>query len=97
LVLSLNGGTDPLTYTASVVSSPVDDGVTPAEAVLDHGASASLTTTALPTITTTTNVSDVITIVIEANTGEEITGTLDVELSTADSPACSVNGTLASA
>jgi len=97
LVLSLNGGTDPLTYTASVVSSSVDDGTTPALVVLDHGASGSLTATSLPTLTTSTAVSDVITIVIAANSGEEITGTLDVELSTADSPACSVNGTLAAA
>ncbi|HTW20583.1 MAG TPA: hypothetical protein VME70_10275 [Mycobacteriales bacterium] len=97
LVLTLNGGTDPLSYTASVVSSPVDDGTTPAAAVLDQGSSASLTTTSLPTLTTTSSVSDIVTIVIAAQSGEQITGTLDVELSTADSPACAVNGTLASA
>jgi hypothetical protein len=94
LVLTVNGGTDPLSFTATGVSS---DNGTVQPVTLDHGTTGSLTTTPLPTITTTDSLSDVITIVIGADTGEQITGTLDVELSTADSPACSVNGTLAAA
>ncbi len=95
LVLSVNGGTDPLSFTANGVSR--DNGAGPVVAV-DHGTTVSLQTTALPTITTPDSLSDVITIVIGATSGAEVTGTLDVELSTAaDTPVCTVDGTLAAA
>lgn len=95
LVLSLTGGTDPLSFTATDVSS--DNGAVVVVAV-EHGTTVSLGTTALPTDTTVDSRSDVVTIVVSAASGKEVTGTLDVELSVAaDTSACTVNGTLASA
>jgi hypothetical protein len=103
LVLSVTGGTVPVTFSASVVSS--DNVTTPATVavVVDHGSTASLGSAALPAEAIAASVtpdtrSDVVTIVVNAGNGKEITGTLDVELSTVtDSPACTIGGTIAAA
>jgi hypothetical protein len=103
LVLSMTGGTVPLTFSASVISSDnVTSPATVAE-VVDHGSTVSLGSVSLPAEAIAASVtpdtrSDIVTVVVNAGNGKEITGTLDVELSTATgSPACSIGGTLAAA
>jgi hypothetical protein len=101
LVLSVTGGTVPVSFTATDVSS--DLALVPTVATtLAHGSSASLATASLPADSTASGTtgtrSDVVTIVVNAGNGKQITGTLDVELTTAGTaPACTVNGTIAAA
>jgi hypothetical protein len=104
LVLSVTGGTQTLSYTASSVSNAT--GATVASlthgvglAVSTPGATASQMTPAFDSESTTTSGSAIVTIVVEAEDGTQVTGTFDVEISTAggDTPACIVGGTIAAA
>jgi hypothetical protein len=101
LVLSVTGATVPVTYTATNVSSNL--GASPVvTTTLAHGSAAALASAALPVDTATSAdtglQSDIVTIVVNAADGKQITGTLDVELTTAGTaPACTVNGTIAAA
>jgi hypothetical protein len=103
LALSVNGGTVPVTFTATDVSS--DLAVAPTvTTTLVQGSAGSLASAALPTMTTTAagvgsgTRSDVVTLIVNAANGKQVTGTLDVELNTSGSvPACTVNGTIAAA
>jgi hypothetical protein len=95
LVLSVAGGTETLSYTATETS--IDTGGSPVVAEV-HDSTAALATKAFDTETTSGNRSDLITIVIAAQDGTQIIGTLDAELNTAaDTPACTVGGTLSAA
>jgi hypothetical protein len=95
LTLTVTGGTDVLSFTASDVAS--DNGVT-LPATITSGATVSLGSAALPVISTTDSRSDVVSIVVSSASGSEVSGTLAVTTSTsASAPACTVNGTLAAA
>jgi hypothetical protein len=78
-----------------------NDGAAPTT-TLGHGSAVSLGSVSLPADVTdgTTNdtLSDVLTIVVGAQDGTQVTSTLDVEVNaTPGDTACSVNGTLAAA
>jgi hypothetical protein len=99
LTLTLSAATESLTYTATDVKS--NDGATPTVA-LYHGSAISLASASLPADvadgTPDDTMSDVITIVVGAQDGTQVTSTVDVEVNaTPGDTACSVNGTIAAA
>lgn len=104
LVLSVTGATHSLNFTATEAS--VDNAIQPPSETLTTGSTASLVTKAFSTVTATTNANpllddnkaDLITLVVSADNGMQVTGTLATQVnSSAGVPACTVNGTLASA
>jgi hypothetical protein len=100
LTLTLSAATESLTYTATDVQS--NNGAA-ATVALSHGSAVSLGSVSLPAdvanaLITNDTLSDVITIVVGAQDGTQVTSTLDVEVNaTPGDTACSVNGTLAAA
>jgi hypothetical protein len=96
LVLSVTGGTQPLDYTATEVAS--DNSATPPVVTLDHGTTVALQTKAFSTQATSDNFNDLVTVVVAAGNGKQITGTFDTEIIAAPgTPSCTVHGTIASA
>jgi hypothetical protein len=97
LTLSVTGGTQAISFTASDVSS--DATATPVvQSAVVTGSTISLGSANVVTDTTPDARTDVITVVISAQDGKQITGTLTASVNmVAGGPACTVNGTLASA
>jgi hypothetical protein len=97
LTLSVTGSTQPLTFTASDVST--DSTSTPVvQSAVVSGSTVSLGSATVVTDTTPDARTDVITVVISAANGKQITGTLTAQVNmVVGGPACTVNGTLASA
>jgi hypothetical protein len=105
LVLSMTGLADGLTYTATEVSNASGSMVTTlahgaAVGEQTSGATAGQITKVFDTESTSTSSSDVITLVIQASDGTQVTGILDAEVSSSTSspqgPACTLSGTLTS-
>jgi hypothetical protein len=102
LVLSVTGATQALSYTATEAS--VNNGTQPPAMTLTSGSTVSLQTKAFSTLTADNstlpaqNKADLITLVISAAKGMQITGTLATQVNTTTGvPACVVNGTISAA
>jgi hypothetical protein len=101
LVLSVTGATKALTYTASEDS--LTNSVQPPTVTLTAGSTVALQTKAFSTVavdsTVPQNKSDLVTIVISASNGAQVTGTFATQINSPAPgvPACVVNGTIAAA
>jgi hypothetical protein len=101
LVLSVTGATQSLTYSASEDS--LTNGTQPPALTLTSGSTVSLQTKPFSTVavdsTVPQNKSDLITVVISASKGAQVTGTFATQVNSPSPgvPACVVNGTVAAA
>jgi hypothetical protein len=95
LVLELTGGTEALSYTGTDVGLDPNTATGIGTTTVIHGSTTALATpTTIATDTSTDASSDVVTLVVAAADGTQVTATLDIELDGTTAPACTVGGTM---